>query len=163
MSTVTALEAKTRFGELLDRVARGEEIVITRHDKPVARIVPEGRRSLERVRRAVEDIARCAPRWRSAREFRPLTDKEIKDAINEGRGGELALRGRFLGGNRVGGEIPSPAQERVSIVGCVLSQDGSRVVPVLWIIRGCEFTADAVATARNYRRRSRTTSVPELI
>ncbi len=46
MSTVTALEAKTRFGELLDRVARGEEIVITRHDKPIARIVPEGRDSL---------------------------------------------------------------------------------------------------------------------
>ena len=47
MNTVTALEAKTRFGELLDRVARGEEIVITRHDKPVARIVPEGGKSLE--------------------------------------------------------------------------------------------------------------------
>jgi len=36
MSSVTAFEAKTRFGELLDRVARGEEIVITRHDKAVA-------------------------------------------------------------------------------------------------------------------------------
>ena len=56
MSTVTALEAKTRFGELLDRVARGEEIVITRHDKPVARIIPEGRNSLETVRRAVQNI-----------------------------------------------------------------------------------------------------------
>lgn len=42
MGTVTAFEAKTRFGELLERVGRGEEIVITRHDKPVARIVPEG-------------------------------------------------------------------------------------------------------------------------
>jgi prevent-host-death family protein len=42
MATITAFEAKTRFGELLERVTRGEEIVITRHDKPVARIVPEG-------------------------------------------------------------------------------------------------------------------------
>jgi prevent-host-death family protein len=42
MATVSAFEAKTRFGELLERVTRGEEIVITRHDKPVARIVPEG-------------------------------------------------------------------------------------------------------------------------
>ncbi len=57
MPTVTALEAKTRFGELLDRVSRGEEIVITRHDKPVARIVPEGRRALSGVRQAVENPA----------------------------------------------------------------------------------------------------------
>ena len=41
MMTVTAFEAKTRFGKLLERVARGEEVVITRHEKPVARIVPE--------------------------------------------------------------------------------------------------------------------------
>ena len=41
MSTVTAFEAKTRFGELLDRVSRGEEVVITRHDKPVARLIPD--------------------------------------------------------------------------------------------------------------------------
>ena len=40
MSKVTAFEAKTRFGELLDRVSRGDEIVITRHDKVVARLVP---------------------------------------------------------------------------------------------------------------------------
>lgn len=56
MKTVTALEAKKHFGELLDRVARGEEVVITRHDKPVARIVPEGDRRLEDIRRAVEDL-----------------------------------------------------------------------------------------------------------
>ena len=42
MASVSAFDAKTRFGELLKRVARGEEVVITRHDKPVARIVPEG-------------------------------------------------------------------------------------------------------------------------
>jgi prevent-host-death family protein len=40
MATGTAFEAKTRFGELLERVSRGEEVVITRHDKPVARLVP---------------------------------------------------------------------------------------------------------------------------
>jgi prevent-host-death family protein len=35
MESVTALEAKTRFGQLLERVARGEEVIITRYDKPV--------------------------------------------------------------------------------------------------------------------------------
>jgi prevent-host-death family protein len=85
MSTVTALEAKTRFGELLDRVARGEEIVITRHDKAVARIVPEGHQSLDDVRRAVESMRKMRERMAKRKGFKPLTDKEIKDAINEGR------------------------------------------------------------------------------
>ena len=85
MSTITALEAKTRFGELLDRVARGEEIVITRHDKPVARIVPEGGRSLEKVRRAVQDLRALREEIARRKGFKPLTDKEIRDSINEGR------------------------------------------------------------------------------
>jgi prevent-host-death family protein len=85
MSTVTALEAKTRFGELLDRVARGEEIVITRHDKAVARIVPEGRPSLEKVRRAIENLDSLREEISGRKGFKPLTDKEIKDTINEGR------------------------------------------------------------------------------
>jgi prevent-host-death family protein len=85
MGTVTALEAKTRFGELLERVSRGEEIVITRHDKPVARIVPEGRPSLENVRRAVESLRETRRRMSQRKGFKPLTDKEIKDSINEGR------------------------------------------------------------------------------
>jgi len=37
---VGTLEAKTHFSALLDRVEKGEEITITRHGKPVARLVP---------------------------------------------------------------------------------------------------------------------------
>ena len=37
--TVGAFEAKTHLSTLLDRVARGEEVVITKHGKPVARLV----------------------------------------------------------------------------------------------------------------------------
>jgi prevent-host-death family protein len=55
MITVTALEAKNRFGNLLDGVARGEEVVVTRHDKPVARMVPAEGRQLSAVRGAVAD------------------------------------------------------------------------------------------------------------
>jgi len=40
MREIGAFEAKNTFGALLDRVERGEEIVITRHGKPVARLVP---------------------------------------------------------------------------------------------------------------------------
>jgi prevent-host-death family protein len=85
MKTITAFEAKTRFGELLGRVARGEEIVITRHDKPVARIVPEGDRRLEDVRRAVEDLHALRREMALRKGFKPLSDKEIKDSINKGR------------------------------------------------------------------------------
>jgi prevent-host-death family protein len=39
MITVGAFEAKTHLSALLDRVAAGEEVVITRHGKPAARLV----------------------------------------------------------------------------------------------------------------------------
>jgi prevent-host-death family protein len=38
--TVGAFEAKNRFSELLERVGRGASITITKHDRPVARLVP---------------------------------------------------------------------------------------------------------------------------
>lgn len=38
MLTVTLVEAKTRLSELLDRVEAGEEVVISRHGRPTARI-----------------------------------------------------------------------------------------------------------------------------
>jgi prevent-host-death family protein len=45
---VTATDAKARILRLLDDVAAGEEIEITRHGRPVARLVPaRGARSLK--------------------------------------------------------------------------------------------------------------------
>jgi antitoxin (DNA-binding transcriptional repressor) of toxin-antitoxin stability system len=41
-ATVGAHDAKTRLAELLDRVERGEEIIITRHGRPVARLTRTG-------------------------------------------------------------------------------------------------------------------------
>ena len=41
MVTVGAFDAKTHFSSLLDKVEAGEEIVITRHGRAVARLVPE--------------------------------------------------------------------------------------------------------------------------
>lgn len=57
-SQIGAFEAKNTLGSLLDRVERGEEIVITRHGKPVARLVPnaggvdrsQARAAFERLR-----------------------------------------------------------------------------------------------------------------
>jgi prevent-host-death family protein len=44
MTEIGAFEAKNTLGTLLDRVERGEEIIITRHGKAVARLVPNNRR-----------------------------------------------------------------------------------------------------------------------
>ncbi len=85
MATVTAFQAKTRFGELLDRVGRGEEIVITRHEKAVARLVPEGDANLDRTRQAVAQLRAGRSLMANRRGVAPLTDEEIKESIGEGR------------------------------------------------------------------------------
>ncbi len=86
MNRVTALEAKTRFGELLDRVARGEEVVITRHEKPVARMVPEGDRNLVGIQNAVAGLRRVQEDIRRrSRGKAQLSDAEARSAIEEGR------------------------------------------------------------------------------
>lgn len=40
MTQIGSSEAKANFSELLERAAKGEEIVITEHGRPVARLVP---------------------------------------------------------------------------------------------------------------------------
>jgi prevent-host-death family protein len=56
MITVGVFEAKTRLSSLLDRVAEGEEVVITKHGKPVARLVNAVRIDRERVNDAFEKL-----------------------------------------------------------------------------------------------------------
>lgn len=84
MVTVSAFDAKTRFGSLLDRASKGEEVVITRHDKPVARLVPEGAQRLEDVRRAVAGLRELQQRIRR-RSRAKLSDRDVRAAIDEGR------------------------------------------------------------------------------
>ena len=85
MATVTAFQAKTRFGELLDRVVRGDEIVITRHEKAVARLVPEGGANLEHTREAVAELRAGRALIAKRRGFKPLTDRDVKDSVEQGR------------------------------------------------------------------------------
>ena len=84
MATITALEAKTRFGELLERVAGGEEVIITRHDKAVARMVPEGRTRRGQVQAAVAGLRSLRARI-GRRDRAPLKAGEVRSAIAEGR------------------------------------------------------------------------------
>lgn len=86
MPKMSAFEAKTRFGELLQRVERGEEIVITRHDRPVARVVREGTPNLDSVRRSVEGLRQLQKRiHKRSRGRSALSPTEVRAAIGHGR------------------------------------------------------------------------------
>jgi prevent-host-death family protein len=56
MITVGVFEAKTHLSSLLDRVAAGEEVVITKHGKPVARLVSAAHIDRERVNDVFERL-----------------------------------------------------------------------------------------------------------
>jgi prevent-host-death family protein len=78
-NVVGAYEAKTHFSELLERVADGEEITITRHGTPVARLAPVKPAATEESRRdAILAMRALASRNR-------LEGLSIKDLIAEGR------------------------------------------------------------------------------
>jgi prevent-host-death family protein len=77
MKTVGVYEAKTHFARLLDEVEAGETITITRHGRPVARIVPT-----DSARRPLAEIIQ------EMREFRrayPIDSATIRELIEEGR------------------------------------------------------------------------------
>jgi len=65
-------------------VSRGEEVVITRHEKVVARLVPEGQRRRDEVRDAVAGLRELQDRIRRRSRAR-LSDREVRSAIEEGR------------------------------------------------------------------------------
>lgn len=82
--TVGAYDAKSRLSSLLDQVERGEEIVITRHGRPIARLVPV-RRGLDvaAALRAVDEITQMREKL-EARGVR-VTMEEILALRDEGR------------------------------------------------------------------------------
>lgn len=77
MKQIGVYEAKTHFPRLLDEVARGESITITRHGRPVARLVPIGGR-----RRSVREAIDAIEAFREAHTLGGLT---IRELIEEGR------------------------------------------------------------------------------
>lgn len=53
-SVVQLADAKARLSEIIDRVERGEEITITRHGHPVARVVPMPKHDPDRAKHAID-------------------------------------------------------------------------------------------------------------
>lgn len=58
MRSVGAFEAKTHLAALLDAVSAGEQITITRHGRPVARLVPAAAEPPSSVAQTIERLRR---------------------------------------------------------------------------------------------------------
>ncbi len=83
MTTVQSVglaEAKNKLSELVDRVANGEEIIITRHDQAVAKLVAAKRPSRGEALRAAEQILRLRSQGRDS-----VSAAEIKEWKVAGR------------------------------------------------------------------------------
>jgi prevent-host-death family protein len=74
---IGAYEAKTHLPALLERVAQGERFTITKHGRPIGRLVPIERTGPDRQREAIE-------RLKLFREDQTL-DVPVKQLIGEGR------------------------------------------------------------------------------
>ncbi len=78
MKKIGAFEAKNRLSELLDAAENGEEVIITKHGRPVAKLVPVEDFDRARAREAAEWLIKF-------RQKHSLCGLKIKDLINEGR------------------------------------------------------------------------------
>jgi prevent-host-death family protein len=76
MITIGAFEAKTHLSSLLDKVEAGEEIVITRHGKAVARMVPEAVAAGD----LLDDTIARLKEMRKTTKLRGLSWKGLRDA-----------------------------------------------------------------------------------
>ena len=79
-----AFEAKTRLGQLLDRVQAGEELLITRHGRVIARLIPV------RQDEPADSVDHALATFREIRESLKakgvrISRQEIRQWISEGR------------------------------------------------------------------------------
>jgi prevent-host-death family protein len=78
MDTIGTFEAKTHLTRLLDRVAAGEQITITRHGNPIARLVPVKAAGSGQLRETIAKLKEFS-------KGQTLGGLKVKDLINEGR------------------------------------------------------------------------------
>jgi prevent-host-death family protein len=79
MESIGSFEAKTHLAQLLERVAQGEEFTITKHGKPVARLIPATpTKPKPDVRAAVEAM-------KQLRKGQTLNGLSVREMIEEGR------------------------------------------------------------------------------
>jgi prevent-host-death family protein len=78
MERIGIYDARSKLSELIERVQSGEEVVLTRHGEPVARLVPERRRRRRSRAAAVARIRALARKL-------DIRDVDVRKLIEEGR------------------------------------------------------------------------------
>jgi prevent-host-death family protein len=74
MPTVTIHQAKTNLSRLIARASEGEEIIIARGSKPVARLVPIGAVKGKRQPGSLKGKVVIGPEF-----FEPMSESELSD------------------------------------------------------------------------------------
>jgi prevent-host-death family protein len=74
MPTVTIHQAKTNLSKLIERASQGEEIIIARGSKPVAKLVPLGAVKGKRQPGSLKGKLVIGPEF-----FEPLSDAELAE------------------------------------------------------------------------------------
>lgn len=78
MERIGIYDARAKLSELIERVQSGEEVILTRHGEPVARLVPEKRRRKGAAAATVARIRTLARRLN-------IRDVDVRKLIEEGR------------------------------------------------------------------------------
>ena len=78
MSEIGAFEAKTHLPKLLKRVQQGERFVTTRHNQPVAELIPFRQRDTARIRAAIDGL-------KEFQRAHSLGGLSVRQMIEEGR------------------------------------------------------------------------------
>ena len=82
MREIQASDAKAHLSRLLDDIERGETIIITRHGRAIARIIPEAHRRQREIGAALADIRELGKEI--GRKDGPVSVEEIISSIHEG-------------------------------------------------------------------------------
>ena len=78
--TIGAFEAKTKFSQIIEKAEQGEDFIITRRGKPVAKIIPFRQEPEMTRKEAMDQLAEMRKLYRG----KPGSFN-IREAIEEGR------------------------------------------------------------------------------
>lgn len=78
MQTIGAFQAKTHFSSILDQVEKGTSVIITKHGRPVARLVPMTGSDQEQIKSAIQ-------RFKQLAQLHTLGGLDWKKLRDEGR------------------------------------------------------------------------------
>ena len=77
---IGSFEAKTHFSQIIEKAEQGEDFIVTRRGKPVAKIIPFQQEPMMTRREALDSLAEMRKFYRG----KP-GDFNIREAIEEGR------------------------------------------------------------------------------